>query len=49
MVGFFEAYALTATEPAWASQQALSLDVGSQGYFGKREGASGSVKIKYAF
>ena len=33
----------------WASKQALSLDVGLQGYFGKREGASGSVKIKYAF
>ncbi|WP_147400747.1 autotransporter [Bordetella avium] len=33
----------------WASKQALSLDMGLQGYVGKREGASGSVKIKYAF
>jgi len=33
----------------WASQQALSLEVGLQGYFGKREGASGSAKLKYAF
>lgn len=33
----------------WASKQALSLDVGLQGYFGKREGVSGSAKIGYAF
>ena len=33
----------------WAQQQALSLDVGLQGYFGKREGASASVKVKYVF
>lgn len=33
----------------WQSLQALSLDMGLQAYFGKREGLSGSVKLKYAF
>ncbi|GHT89705.1 hypothetical protein FACS1894101_0760 [Betaproteobacteria bacterium] len=45
--GLLEA-GLTIT-PAAANQQGWSLDLGVQGYAGKREGVTGSVRARYRF